>query len=277
MSAHPLKVDVPLIASGVDYCTVTAHAGARQTRLEEFALTLGQGYLRGGYELREAGSQGYRGWTIGPMTYGTRPDGSMLRLSGWGAHYWWDKAVPLAHNVSRLDLQVTIDGGPLATEIAEIHEAEAIEARRGRGRPVKVALTREHERGQTLYLGSRSSNVYRRCYDKHAEKPADYPRGAWRYEIEYKAEVAALVGRSMLDQGNAATAIPALVHRQFARCGVTPLFDPTSSALRDHCPVEPPDVERRLRWLRDDVARTVRRLVAGGYGDLARKALFGNA
>jgi DNA relaxase NicK len=269
-------VDVPLHSAGVDYCTVTSRGSERAGALEDLALRATHKLARMGVKVRPSGTLGYAGWQADTLTYGKREDGALLRLSGAAADVWWADAVHLASNVTRLDVQVTIDGGPECAELAEIHEQEAIEAARLVGRPPRIQLTREHERGQTLYLGARTSQVYRRCYDKHAEKPTEYPPGSWRYEVEYKSDVAALVGRGMLDSGEGASAIPALVWRQFARCGVTPLFDARPSSVGDRQERVIPDTERSLRWLVTHVAKTTRRLEAAGHGDLARRALFGD-
>lgn len=273
MTAHPVTADVSVRESGVDWLTATCNTRWRLLALRDLAVRMGAKLARAGYDVRDARRLGYVGWTVGQLTYGERQDGAMCVLSGAAASEWWGEVVPRASNVTRLDVQVTVGGLDAGAALAERHEREAIAHPATHGRPAAVSLTRQHQAGQTLYLGSRASESYCRCYDKHHESPADYPAGTWRYEVEYKGQAAAVLARGLLDAGASRERIPSVVWERFRRHGVAPLFDPALPAVSDRHSWPISDDERRLRWLRDDVARTVRKLIEVGRETDAREAL----
>jgi len=51
-----------------------------------------------------------------------------------------------------------------------------------------------------------------------------------------------------------------VVHRQFTSWGITPPWSDTASHVSIDTSKKPSDDESRLRWLREDVARTVKKL-----------------
>lgn len=245
--------------------TVTAGGTLSTRNLWEYGRALVREQQRNGFTIRAQRPQGYDGLGCGGVFVGERRDGVMLRLSGAMADGAWQDAVVRSSNVSRIDLQVTVVGDATTANLARRHHAEAIRAARGRGRPPSTALLTKNGAPQTLNIGSRASETYCRCYDKHAESPEDYPAGAWRYEVEYKGDTAAVVASRLVDTNLPTSRALSLVHDVFSRRGTRPFFAPEAPPPGLKWENMVTDQERILRWLQRGVAPTLRRAQAEGW------------
>src|SRR6186997_3723215 len=110
MTAHPVTAGASVRDSGVDWLTATCNTRWRLLALRDLAVRMGAKLARAGYDVRDSKRLGYTGWTVGQLTYGERHDGAMCVLSGAAAAEWCGEVVPRASNVTRLDVQVTVDG-----------------------------------------------------------------------------------------------------------------------------------------------------------------------
>jgi Replication initiation factor len=208
--------------------------------------------------------QGYIGWQSGQLSWGERFDGSILRVSGELAQRYWEQGLPIGHNVSRLDIAVDVWWGiDPDTMIAE-HNVATLDARMlAKSRPWRVACVNGFGDGDTLYIGSRKSVEFVRIYNKEKEsRGEDEYRGCTRYEVEYHDESArALVYRSGARRGGSGWLlgeVSSILHRR----GVGVLASLLASE-----PINPPhrrvatSDERKIDWLRTQVAPTVRSLL----------------
>jgi Replication initiation factor len=270
---HPALAGVPILAAGVDWLTMTSRSLADEIALLELGARLIDEERQAGNDQRDLSIQGYRGSLCGGAFVGHREDGAMLRLSGYQAQTAWKDALGSGGVVTRLDVQVTAGGGDLCTDLAIVHREEARERRRRRGRPFDIRVDATDQKGQTLYLGGRQSDVYQRCYDKHAEEPRAYPPGAWRYETELKGDRAGATARAIYDQARATSYITSFVHDSFERRGVHPIFAPDVIVgdIRPHR--QESSAERRLRWLREHVGVTFARVARESGLDAAIDAI----
>lgn len=261
--------------AGVDWLTATANGGVSRVNLLEYGRQMVREEQRNGNRIKAGAPQGYTGFGAGGCFVGERRDGVMLRLSGSLADGAWADAVARSSNVSRIDLQVTIVGDTKLHNLARRHHAEIRRSVRGTGRPISTALLTKDGTPQTLNLGSRSSDVYCRCYDKHAESPEDYPPGAWRYEVEYKGDTAGVVASRLADTDLPNSRALSLVHRDFSKRGAVPVFASQAPAPGTKWDVPITDKERVLKWLRTGVAPTLRRAQVEGWLPEALEALTG--
>jgi len=259
-----------VVQAGIDYCTMTAKRGDRAEQLRERANRLLAEQVGSGNELKMWKFSGYRGKRSGGVAFGVRHDGCILVLSSSAAATLTVESIPLADNVSRIDLQLTCFDASQQAERAHLAYYSMLEAPRRRGRPPSASLRLNSTGGQTLYCGSRASDKLGRLYDKGIEQKTA-PAGAyWRYEVEYKrsqaTEIARLAAEAKLDDA----LIAAFVVDYFGARGLSvpaclERFEQVAEAHRATLQFDGvTDADRTLRWLNQTVAASVKRLVDSG-------------
>ena len=220
--------------------------------------------VTGGGPLQRWAWQGYVGWQMGSLCIGERLDSTIVRVSGALAHMYWQANKPTGHNVSRLDICIDIWHAKMPDEMIALHNGEALQYRSGiEGRPYAIAHVNGYGGGDTLYLGSRSSETFGRIYNKEQEsngKP-EY-EGCTRYEVEYKGETARQVVSRVGGRRNDSRCIAAEVQSVLIRRGID-LSDYVGQVGPSRPPaarIATPD-DRKLAWLRDQVSPTVKHLL----------------
>jgi len=212
--------------------------------------------------------QGYVGYSCGPCQVGERPDGTIVRLSSKAAHDWLQSGFPAGHNVSRIDVAMTVWGVSDQSVQIALHSAEAEAERKTlQSRPFKVRLIDGKGDGDTLYVGSRSSDLFVRIYDKEREQKDDEQwKSALRYECECKEDMAKRVYERCVFGGYSAANCAQVLIGLLARRGILPV---DARGVRGaHIPptnIPKSSVESSLSWLEEQVSPTVRKLIAAGY------------
>jgi hypothetical protein len=250
-----------IISSGIDWVTATVAPGGRQDVLTRFANSLIGGRAKEGYQRRSWTGLGYQGETIDGCTIASRPDGSLIRLSGEVARKHAPYVLRWVQNVTRLDVQVTLldpDPGFDWSKYALSKASEDARIKAGITRTTRITSTPE---GKTTYIGSRRSTRFYRVYDKTAESKGVYPRGCWRWEIEYKAARAASLAANLAGDARQAERCRGIVAQAFKDYGVTVPCDPITASWHDQSPREETTDERRLTWLRTTIAPCVERML----------------
>jgi hypothetical protein len=220
--------------------------------------------------------QGYIGWSCGDIAFGERPDGCVVRASGATAGRYWTDGRPTGHNVSRIDVCVDVWWNEPPDSIIARHNVETIDARQqAHSRPWRVACVNGYGDGDTLYLGARSSDTYVRIYNKEKESDNEERwQGCTRYEVEFKnAEAVAYVGR-MGSRRNDTGRTAQEVHSVLYRRGICVLAD----LLADGAVSAPigrvvTSDDRKLDWLRTQVAPTIKHLTVTMGRDIVLSAL----
>lgn len=222
------------------------------------------------------GMQGYNGKTSGGVSYGRGTQGYIYQASGWAAARSRDLAPPW-HNCPRVDVAVTLwyehDNPMVASRVAE-RSAEIAGARGAIG--WNVRHIRGFGGGDTTYIGSRSSDHYIRIYDKWRESGEDEAyRFAWRIEIEAKGDTAAQIWAAAHSQAPGREYLAALVQEQCRKRGVyLPMLDRMRPCPPRQYKPEGDANDRRLAWLKNQVAPACERLLtAGVYRDTILQAL----
>jgi len=174
--------------SGVDYFTSTS-------RKEEVGHKWYLLWNRYRLESREKGDKvtvferfGYNCQTIGGLTYGKSKEfGYLMTASSDAAHLTWQKVLPSASNITRLDLQFTFiaemfteqdNVGPIMRQYLGLKESDYKSDR-------TYSCMENSRGGETLYVGARSSNQFGRMYNKSIESGLDVSH-VYRLEVEYK-------------------------------------------------------------------------------------------
>lgn len=180
----------PCVTAGVDYITLTCKSVDGYDRLSEIAARLLRTELDQGERLSSWRFMNFDGRTAGSVQAGTDGATFLLRLSGVTAFHHWQEVLPLATNVSRLDLQSTVQLEIDGTNFAEQCESQALrfEAKHKHGR--QIELRRNSAKGKTVYIGSPQSDRQIRIYDKGRESGLPAYNKCWRAEIQFGSKLA---------------------------------------------------------------------------------------
>jgi len=227
---------------------------------------------REGNEVKPWGMAGFDGFKCGSIQVGTRGHETIVRLTGGYAANTWRRYYALCDNVSRIDLQTTVDVGMKASVQVARHYKQAARARKKDGRFPKVWECRDSDGPATLYLGKRVSEKFARVYDKFAEAGAEWPESAVRYELQCNGQTASIVAAKLFKARSELLSITSHVWTYFHDRALCLAW---SSAEVDNicCPRKSSDLERRLSWIQKAVRPSVQLLVNAGRQDEVLKAL----
>lgn len=267
-----------VIDGGIDAVTATltvesAGYAAWLNRCYEL-LEISEGYGNFG---KEWGKLGYRGRKAGSVFVGERDKDAMLEAKGHMSEIAYREAYNEHIHYSRLDLQITVrlperdlEYGKARRKEATAHNNTIPVARRR-----KIHAHDDDDGGYTVYVGSRLSEQFGRCYNKEAEDADPAYECCWRYEVELHNDSATRMGHILRQYGaNSWTACRSLVGNWFVEKGVYVPWD-----WSDNYEIERvrgkvvSDIHRRLEWLAKQVAPTVASLTAAGYRDNVVSAL----
>jgi hypothetical protein len=215
----------PVKESQIDWLTLTFKEGGKwiAARLAaEHALELEKA---DGCDEQDLRFQGYSGWQAGRVGFGTRDDGGILRLSGALADEGAADLIPLASNVSRIDVAVTAqlpDGFPNPM-LEGFKVGPATPAIHGQ-RP-NYQLIQHSTQGTTLYVGARTSQAFGRCYDKWRQSELAYYAHCVRFELEAKGKLGSRLALALAGDPDRRSSIRATVHDYFSQRGVPCPFD----------------------------------------------------
>jgi len=244
--------------STVDYLTCTTRSDAQSASLVSALLEeLGAEYL---FQERSRRWQfmGYHGRAYEGVRYGLRGNEAIVMLSGQSASRLWSKVAPLRNQCTRIDLAVTATLPKVNEYVARAGYESALD-----NGAVKGALIANSQGGTTVYLGSRTSRLFGRLYDKGAEEGIGSGI-CWRYEVECKKPASEAVLSQLLVTEEPALWISSYVWNWFNGKGVEPIF--TSSDVDSAIEIEASvsSSTKSLAWLSSQVRPTVGRLVIEG-------------
>lgn len=177
---------------------------------------------------------------------------------------------PKVH-ISRIDLQLTVQYDIELSKEGRYQYARAIHHNKSlpEHRQRKIHLFAGSDGGDTVYVGSPSSEQRGRVYNKAKQSgDATYER-AWRYEVVYKNNHAGDAYRRVISSSNpnANVIVPNVVNWYHER-GID-ILDVRARGGDIITPPKSPatDVERKLRWIRNQVVPTIRKLAELGYAE----------
>ena len=257
---------------GFDYLSTTWLNQIRDTALGNMRSVIKWAERRP----RNIGWQGYIGYKIGQVCVGERLDGSIVRLEGKAADDWGNAGLPVGHNVTRLDIALTIWGIPNQSEVIARHNVEGVAHRKSlRNRPFAVRLIDGNGDGDTLYIGSRTSEQFVRIYDKErSPNGGEQYKEALRYECECKEQLALSAYQRCVSNGYSATSCLQVLAFLLSRRGVCPVgFGGIHHTVVPNSVIPASDLESSLSWLSVQVRPTVARLIREGYEEEVLTAL----
>jgi hypothetical protein len=263
MTMHPGKQLIEphaLESAGVDWITCTQSREFPEKHLGNVAFELLESEESAGNVCSPWSSRGYVGYQAGGVRVGLRPDSWCVQLSASVARDNWKQVYQERTNLSRLDVQTTIQFETPQPYIIKTLHRDALEPHKRNGRPSERRLISSTTKGDTLYIGRRVSQVYLRAYDKGVEQQSDEAGRLLRYEVELKGDRARQVAASIYKASSEHEAAQALVSHLFRRehvraPGKTLEWQWNSLSLRK------PDTTRKLAWIRSSVAPSIRFLL----------------
>jgi len=259
---NSLTCPVQLVGAGVDWLTVSTdesggHAALLEWRDRRFAVLGEDGYRETAFS-----SHGYSYRQRSTVAVGSNGRRGVATVSGAQASVDWRDLVGLAANVSRIDLAVTGRPSTPSSTVARESYRPARRAERGRGRPISLTLIQGQDRGDTLYVGSRKSDVLGRLYDKGRESGEPEYRDCWRWEVQYRRAPALQAARGLLVAEDAAATLAATVSGWFRDRDVSAPTWTAVDPMDCRAPKQVPDDQRWLAWARKSVQPRARELVA---------------
>ncbi len=211
--------------------------------------------------------------------YSEQNGGYILIASGPAAGDFWRQVHQTSHNVTRLDLQVTVKAQVPLPNLAEKCYLYAKENNTSATK--KYSLVRNNEGGSTLYVGSRQSAFFGRMYDKGIQAGlTEVPGELWRYEVEIKQPKAYATSQTIAaetsDPNQHAHLVAAYVHSWFTDRAVEPRFSANLRSIAEiGYTLHKTTIERKIEWLRTQVAPTVNKLIELDLEQETVAALFG--
>lgn len=210
--------------------------------------------------------QGYYGESCGNAAYGAGNQGTLLQASGWAADNLQGMGLPF-DNAPRVDMQVTVWFDKDIPYIAKWGAELSNNARQNvHGGKWAIKVIDGYGSGDTLYLGSRTSENYIRVYDKWRESGKDEAyKYAWRFEVELKNTRAVEAWSGACSLRQSPETIAGTVRWYLASRGVyLPRTVSSVLAARPEKPNRDTDNERRLAWLYNQVRPSIDKMLATG-------------
>lgn len=257
-SAGTLRGEV--ICAGVDWLTCTVPRSREFEHFRELGMSLVDEEAAQGNDTRRYKSQGYHGWASGGASCGTRYDTHIIQMRSDLARERWRDAGAIAQNISRLDLQYTIELSRRQPDVIMKTYMNLRGARSVGGRRASLRLITSKDDGDTVYCGKRSSDRFGRWYDKGAEDKSASKGKVLRYEMQTARASAKLHAAEMMEStSDTATAIQ-FVSTYFSKRGLPSGIAPAQ--YREVLTSRVTDDMRRLRWLQSGVAPSIKVLRA---------------
>lgn len=221
--------------------------------------------------------QGYDGWGSGGCFVGEREDGFMGQFSGSFADDAFFKFHRRDCHVSRIDLRVDVKYRIMPQTVARKGYTSAIRANDElpASRRRKIYLVMGSDGGDTLYVGAPSSEQRGRLYNKEIQSEDPIYGRTWRYEVVYRNDSAAAVCNTVkAHEESDFDVIRSIVASWYGNRGIATRHFGTGKIIA--VPLArtiPSDLEKRLVWLRTQVAPALRFIQEAGATNEMLEAL----
>ena len=191
-----------LIDAGIDYVRLTSQEDHCKSRMFEYFRKIALVDEAAGGKIEKGGIFGFYGQKSRHALFGDRKDWSLVQASGRFAK----DALVLARpgiQASRIDVQVTmrVEDGSVSEAVREAYN-NACDVPCGKHRPRDVKMTESRRKAQTVYIGSRFSDIYVRIYDKEAESGQEEYKNCIRFEVEIKGRASKQLWQHMTESSD---------------------------------------------------------------------------
>lgn len=263
-------------STGIDFLRLTR---VKELNRERFIAPLREavrGELEEGYQKLPYRIYTMKGFRVGHAAGGESPSHLMAEYRGYLADNFYPFYQTVDCKATRIDLALNVWTVLHMPNIAEVaynwalrHVLRENPEGQRRRQPTLYKST-----GDTLYLGSRSSQRFLRVYNKEAQSGEPYYENCWRFEVEIKGALCQVIWEAI----QAGESVQALAFGEIAhvlRSYGLAIDDITQGQQSKSVPVHrvAPDIVRRLSWMQRQVAPSLKKLMDAGFGDAALAAL----
>jgi DNA relaxase NicK len=220
---------------------------------------------------------GFDGWESGGCFVGSNETMHYAQFAGKYANDAYTYVEHPKVHISRIDLQITVQYSDELLKEGRYQYARALHHNKAllESRRRKIYLFAGSDGGDTVYVGSPSSEQRGRIYNKDKQSQDNAYKRSWRYEAVYRNKYADIVFRSIISKTDAVnTSIIPITAQFYRERGVSILGLEHWRGTAIDAPKSPPsDVERKLRWIRNQVVPTIRKLAELGYAEELMEAI----
>jgi len=261
MSSVVMERHREILSAGVDWLTCSKRDGVLGSDFQRLGDELVRGAKQSGARTRLDVWQGYAGLRGENFFYGQHGGAAVVTLSGPHAAPLIADFIHAADNVSRIDLQVTVEHLPPEPELGRINfnQLAGYECRPG-VRPVCTQMY-DTKGGHTNAVGARISDAYGRNYDKGIESKLCEQGRLWRYEVEFKRGRAKRIARQIALSYKPELDVARTVWHWWASRGVLLVAKEPYGCLIDTRLPERNEVDY-LAYFENNVASSIRAAVA---------------
>jgi len=260
-----------IVHSSIDYLTVKGTIdgpGNAVERAARDAAVNGGGLLDSAYKSNVGP---YVGWRVGGVFCGQAGDYVLAQWSGDDAESAMKRLVTQPVVPTRIDLQTTVKHAERYPDSAQDIYND-IKKWRADGTYRWSSRLISSETGDTLYIGSRESEVMLRYYDKSEAYEAELGT-YWRYEVEFKRAAAVAVWATLSAWPNWAVRISDLVFDKFSDRDIMPVYARGDTWSEMEIVRQFSTEETRIDWLARQVRPSISKLVEGGFQKQVEEAL----
>lgn len=266
-----------LVDAGVDYLRVTSKDLERQGTLFEYYQGVLDRDMRLGYKEERGGAFGFWGNKCRHALYGEKEEWCMLQVSGYEAKRALRVAVT-GTQCTRIDIQCTyqFDDADFAMAMAYIDQC-AQQHKTPKHRPPQITEVCQRMDIQTIYIGSRSSDVFVRIYKKFEESGKDEYRNCIRFEVELKGRASKALWQQIVSTGMGVGALLSILRNVLRDRGVEMPPEGFSDGTVELPPSQTTREEGTMAWLARQVAPAVARLSSSWGWRVPFNLLFAGA
>src|SRR5882672_300149 len=261
-------LDSAIVSAGIDYISATMAYGENGAieRLSD-----------NGDPINHTKRNGYTGFAVGGSFIGEGLQGYFCNISGERAQDGFSVVSKYSPHYSRFDVQCTVRKPATGRFTAGIaRSAVAVSnTKLGKQSQRNATLIEDLRGGATCYVCSKKSEQFARIYNKDVESGEERYKDCWRYEVQLKNNLATqAAGLFKTSEYTQPEQSASFVRQWLKKRGVAVPW--TAAAELHALPSEvnnPSDVDNRLRWLREQVQPSLRRLIKLGLRDSILEAL----
>lgn len=250
-----------ILSAGVDWLTCSKQGRVIGSDFQRLGDELVRGAKSSGARTRLATWQGYAGLRGDDFFLGHHGDNALVALSGPHEPTLICDFIQAADNVSRIDLQMTVEHVPAEPDLGRINFQQLASYDSNPGvKPIITVIHNTHG-GHTNAVGARVSDAYGRNYDKGVEGKLCEQGRLWRYEIEFKRGRAKAIARQIALSRRVAADAARTVWSWWSSRGVQPVYTAPTGYLIDTRVPERSRVDY-LRYFETNVSTSVRTAIS---------------
>jgi hypothetical protein len=250
-----------LLNAGIDWVTCSKKGSLLGSEFQALGDELVRGAKAADARTRLATWQGYAGLRGVNFFYGTHGMAAVVTLSGRHEPTLVQDFIRAADNVSRIDLQATVEVLPADPMLGPINYRQLESYDVNPGQKPMVTVIHNTRGGHTNAVGSRISDAYGRNYDKGVEGKLCEPGRVWRYEVEFKRGRAKTVAEQISLSRKVELDCARTVWRWWAHRGIRLLpVEPSGYPIDTRLPERPESDP--LRWFETSVSQCVNDAIA---------------